>query len=126
MVRSTYYLFPIVEALREHENDTAETMARRQLEVRQKYLPENAYDLAETIAGYHRQATIIEYANDRESVGKVTAPMLDNFAPLQQTIDMDLLTRVQQWTRSSLQDLKPTLIQRRKDGFMRVAQDYMV
>ena len=79
----------------------------------------DVYDLAETIAGYHGQATIIEYANDRESVGKVTAPMLDNFAPLRQTIDMDLLTRIQQWTRSSLQDLKPTLIQRRKDGFVR-------
>jgi hypothetical protein len=32
---------------------------------------------------------------------------------------MDLLTRVQKWTADSLRDLKPTLIQRRKDGFVR-------
>jgi len=77
------------------------------------------YELAETIAARHDQAKIIEYANDRESVGKVRAPMIDNFAPLQQTIDMELLSRVQQWTADSLRDLKPTLIQRRKEKFVR-------
>lgn len=80
---------------------------------------QDVHDLAETIAGYHGRAKIIEYANDTESVGKVRAPMLDNFAPLKQTIDMDLLGRIQQWTADSLRDLKPTLIQRRKDGFVR-------
>lgn len=75
--------------------------------------------LAETIARYHGAANVIEYANDRESVGKVRAPMLDNFAPLRQAIDMDLLSRVQEWTTNSLRDLKPGLIQRRKDGFVR-------
>jgi aminoglycoside phosphotransferase family enzyme/predicted kinase len=77
------------------------------------------YELAETIAGYHGQAKIIEYANDKESVRKVRAPMLENFTPLRQAIDMDLLSRVQQWTANSLRDLKPALIQRRKDGFVR-------
>ena len=75
--------------------------------------------LAETIARYHEQANIIEYANDRESVGKVRAPMMENFSPLRQAIDMDLLSRVQQWTVNSLRELKPRLIQRRKDGFVR-------
>lgn len=77
------------------------------------------FALAETIAGYHADAKIIEFANDNESVRKVRAPMLDNFAPLKQAIDMDLLYRVQQWTANRLRDLKPTLIQRRKDGFVR-------
>jgi aminoglycoside phosphotransferase family enzyme/predicted kinase len=77
------------------------------------------YELAETIAGYHEKAKIIEYANDKESVRKVTAPMLENFTPLKQAIDMDLLARVQQWTATSLRELKPALIQRRKDGFVR-------
>lgn len=75
--------------------------------------------LAETIARYHDQANIIEYSNDRESVGKVRAPMMENFSPLRQAIDMDLLSRVQRWTSNSLRDLKPRLIQRRKDGFVR-------
>ncbi|MBT8089508.1 MAG: AAA family ATPase [Gammaproteobacteria bacterium] len=75
--------------------------------------------LAETIAGHHADATIIEFANDSESVRKVRAPMLDNFAPLKQAIDMDLLYRVQQWTVNCLRDLKPNLIRRRKDGFVR-------
>lgn len=75
--------------------------------------------LAETIARYHDQANVIEYSNDRESVGKVRAPMLENFSPLRQAIDMELLSRVQQWTVNSLRDLKPRLIQRRKDGFVR-------
>ena len=77
------------------------------------------FTLAETIADHHADAIIIEFANDNESVRKVRAPMLDNFAPLKQAIDMDLLYRVQQWTVNSLRDLKPTLIQRRKDGFVR-------
>jgi len=77
------------------------------------------YRLAETVADYHRTATTIEYTNDRESVGKVRAPMLENFAPLKQTIDMDLLNRVQVWTTDSLVELKPALIERRKDGFVR-------
>ena len=77
------------------------------------------YRLAETVAGYHRSAKTIEYANDRESVGKVRAPMLDNFAPLKQTIDMDVLVRVQAWTTDNLVELKPALIERRKNGFVR-------
>lgn len=77
------------------------------------------YALAETIATHHAQAKIIEFANDSESVRKVRAPMLENFAPLKQAIDMDLLHRVQEWTANRLLDLKPTLIQRRKDGFVR-------
>lgn len=77
------------------------------------------FALAETIAGHHAGATVIEYANDSESVRKVRAPMLENFAPLQQVIDMDLLHRVQQWTANCLLELKPALIQRRRDGFVR-------
>jgi aminoglycoside phosphotransferase family enzyme/predicted kinase len=77
------------------------------------------YALAETIAAHHGQAKIIEFANDSESVRKVRAPMLENFAPLKQAIDMDLLYRVQEWTADRLLDLKPVLIQRRKDGFVR-------
>lgn len=77
------------------------------------------YRLAETVAEYHRVATTIEYANDSESVGKVRAPMLDNFEPLKRVIDMDLLTRVQAWTTNSLVELKPALIERRKNGYVR-------
>ena len=77
------------------------------------------YELAETVAGYHRKARVIEYAGERESVKKVKVPMLDNFAPVEQAIDMDLLTRVQQWTSTSLHELKPSLVERRNHGFVR-------
>ena len=77
------------------------------------------YELAETVAGYHRKARIIEYAGERESVKKVKVPMLENFAPVEQAIDMDLLTRVQQWTSTSLLALKPSLVERRQNGFVR-------
>ncbi len=80
---------------------------------------DDVYDLAATVAGYHAGATVIEYANERESVRKVRAPMLENFSPLRQVIDMDLLTRVQHWTADSLRQRKPTLIERRKEGFVR-------
>lgn len=75
--------------------------------------------LAETVAGYHRNARIIEYGSARESVRKVRAPMLENFLPLEEAIDMRLLSRVEKWTRKTLRALKPTLIARRKDGFVR-------
>ena len=45
--------------------------------------------------------------------------MLENFSPLEKTIDMRLLARVHAWTRKNLRELKPALIQRRKDGFVR-------
>ena len=75
--------------------------------------------LAETIAANHAQARVIEYANDSESVGKVSVPILENFSPVEQAIDMDLLHRVHKWTAEQLRSLKPVLIQRRKDGFVR-------
>jgi hypothetical protein len=75
--------------------------------------------LAETIANKHEQARVIEYANDRESVGKVRAPILGNFAPVERAIDMDLLERVRLWTEATLKALKPVLIQRRQEGFVR-------
>ncbi len=75
--------------------------------------------LAETVAGYHDSARIIAYADDRESVLKIAAPMQDNFLPLRKIIDMEVLSRVQQWTAQSLRKLKPHLIRRRKDGCVR-------
>lgn len=80
---------------------------------------EDLYRLAETIAADHEQARVIEYADDRESVGKVKVPMQENFAPVERAIDMNLLTRVRRWTADNLEVLKPTLIQRRKQGFVR-------
>jgi len=75
--------------------------------------------LAETIAARHEQARVIEYANDSESVGKVSAPILENFSPVDRAIDMNLLHRIHSWTTDTLQTLKPVLIRRRKDGFVR-------
>ncbi len=75
--------------------------------------------LAETIAANHEQARVIEYANDSESVGKVSAPILGNFSPVERAIDMGLLQRVHEWTTDTLKTLKPVLIQRRKDGCVR-------
>ena len=77
------------------------------------------YELAETVAGYHGKARIIAYAGKRESVKKVKVPMLENFAPVEQAIDMGLLTRVQEWTSASLYEIRPALVQRRKNGFVR-------
>jgi len=82
-------------------------------------LENDVYSLAETVAHNHESARIIEYADDRESVNKVSAPMLDNFAPVAKVIDMEILERVHQWTVQSLEDLKPVLIERRKAGFVR-------
>jgi len=84
-----------------------------------KLREEDMLRLAETIAARHEQARVIEYANDSESVGKVSAPILENFAPVEQAIDMELLHRVHRWTAERLVTLKPVLIQRRKDGFVR-------
>ncbi len=75
--------------------------------------------LAETVAAYHANARVIGYADARESVRKVTVPMLENFAPVEQAIDMDLLTRVQEWTAAQLRELKPVLVERRMKGFVR-------
>lgn len=75
--------------------------------------------LAETVAAYHAKARVIEYADARESVRKVRVPMLENFAPVEQAIDMDLLTRVQKWTATQLRELKPVLVERRMNEFVR-------
>ena len=75
--------------------------------------------LAETIAANHGRARVIEYANDSESVGKVRAPILENFMPVERAIDMNLLHRVHRWTTDTPEHLMPVLISRRKGGFVR-------
>lgn len=84
-----------------------------------KLREEDMRRLAETIAAAHEGARVIEYADDSESVGKVSAPILENFSPVEQAIDMNVLHQVHEWTTATLKALKPALIRRRKNGFVR-------
>lgn len=75
--------------------------------------------LAETVAGYHSEATSLSYKTEEDSVERVRAPMLDNFPPVKRLADMDMLQALKEWTEKSLRDLEPTLIRRRKNAFVR-------
>ena len=76
-------------------------------------------ELAETIAEYHRDANRLDYRNDEDSLQSIREPVLDNFPPIVSVVDMDATRHVQEWAETSLRELESTLIQRRKNGFVR-------
>lgn len=76
-------------------------------------------ELAETIAAYHRDANRLDYRSDEDSLQSIREPVLDNFPPIVSVVDMDATRHVQEWAETSLRELESTLIQRRKNGFVR-------
>ncbi len=75
--------------------------------------------LADTIAGYHRDANIVDYKSDADAIEQVATPMLDNFAPISALVDMNVVRRIKKWTEESLENLEGELIERRKASFVR-------
>ena len=75
--------------------------------------------LAETIACYHREASVIPFTSASEALQLVKAPMLDNFAPIRASVDMRAVRRIQAWTEESLQTHEGLLIERHKSGYVR-------
>ncbi len=76
-------------------------------------------NLAETIAGYHRRASRLEFPGNEEAMQRVRGPMLENFPLVRQLEHMDVLQRIHDWTERSLCELEPVLIERCRNGFVR-------
>lgn len=77
-------------------------------------------ELAEMIAARHDSAAVFVQANAEAAVASVVQnPMLQNFADLKAHVSPDDLQPLSSWTRSSLHDLWPTLLQRQDAGFIR-------
>jgi len=76
-------------------------------------------DLAETIAAYHHDATVLDFSGDQDAVRQINTPQLDNFPPINSVTNLKTTQHVRAWTVQSLRDLEPTLIDRHKNGFVR-------
>jgi len=76
-------------------------------------------DLAETIDGYHAKAEIVPLVDEEQAVDDVSAPMFENFPPLQGVANPAQLDDVRSWTENTLDGLRGNLLQRREAGFVR-------
>ena len=75
--------------------------------------------LAETIAGYHRDAALVPFENAARAFRLASSPMRDNFTPISQSVDMTAVRRIQAWTEASLSLHEQALIERHRSGFIR-------
>lgn len=80
---------------------------------------EDMRELAETIDGYHAKAEVDPLVDEEEAVNDVSAPMLENFPPLRRVANPGQLDSVRAWTENALSELRGSLLQRRKAGFVR-------
>ena len=76
-------------------------------------------DLAATIAAYHRDAVVLDFAGEEDAIHEIREPQLDNFPPIKSVTDLLTARHIEAWTERSLKELEQTLVQRRKQGFVR-------
>lgn len=76
-------------------------------------------DLAETIAQYHEESPVNPFHSANDTIEALSAPMYDNFPPLEPHVDASLLARVRDWTERSLGDSTSELVERHRQGFVR-------
>ena len=77
------------------------------------------YELAEMIATQHDSAAIIDQLNVKDVFESIRAPMLENIEHLKSHVSRDELHELSSWTKKSLRDLRSSLMQRQRDGFVR-------
>jgi aminoglycoside phosphotransferase family enzyme/predicted kinase len=76
-------------------------------------------DLATTIAGYHREAVVLDFPGAEGAVRQIREPQLENFSPINSVTDLRTARHIEAWTKRSISELEQTLVQRHKHGFVR-------
>jgi len=76
-------------------------------------------DLATTIAAYHRDAVVLDFAGEERAVRQITEPQLENFPPITSVTDLRTARHIEAWTKRSISELEQTLVQRHEHGFVR-------
>ena len=77
------------------------------------------HDVAATIAAYHRDAVVLEFADKEDAVRQIREPQLENFPPINSVTDLRTARHIEAWTGRSLSQLEQTLVHRHKHGFVR-------
>jgi len=77
------------------------------------------YELAEMITTQHDSAAIVDQLNVKDVFESIRAPMLENIEHLKSHVSRDKLHELSSWTKKSLRELRLTLMQRQRDGFVR-------
>jgi aminoglycoside phosphotransferase family enzyme/predicted kinase len=77
-------------------------------------------ELAEMIAAHHGMAAVIEQRDAKDAIESIRHPMLENVEHLKPYVSRDVLQGLSAWTISNLQVLRTALVQRQRDGFIRV------
>ena len=76
-------------------------------------------ELAEMVATRHGLVDVATQLSGAEALESVRHPMLENIEHLQPYASRDDLQSLSSWTSKNLRDLETTLLQRRKNGFIR-------
>ena len=75
--------------------------------------------LAETVATTHVSIPVYDATNAETCFGAIRQAMLDNFDYLEENGNEDTISRLESWTRQSLDDARDVLIHRYESGFVR-------
>jgi len=81
--------------------------------------PRDMPPLAETVARIHEQAAVSRCPTPGDALRRASAPMPDNFPPMEPYADPAALGRVRDWTRRQLATCEETLAERDHSGFVR-------
>jgi aminoglycoside phosphotransferase family enzyme/predicted kinase len=84
-----------------------------------KLTVEDVKDLAVTIADYHGRVRRIDFTNEREAFELVRSPVVENFPYVRQVLDDAAVNRIDYWSSKRLVRLRPLLVARHRDGFVR-------
>lgn len=80
---------------------------------------DDMYELAEKVAGYHRDAKSLDYVSDKDALERVTSPVRENFLYVRPHIEIETLQAIEDGTENALHRLESQLIDRQKSGYVR-------
>ena len=76
-------------------------------------------ELAVTVADFHDRIPRIDYLDEQTAFELVRSPMVENFPYVRQVLDDASVNRIEYWSAKHLERLRPVLVARHRDGYVR-------
>lgn len=80
---------------------------------------EDMRELAENVAAFQLDSEALDFVDEAQAIEHVQQPMQDNFTILEGHADEERLRRIREWTFANLERLRPDLVARHRDGYVR-------
>ena len=75
--------------------------------------------LAVTVADFHQRVARIPFTDERKAFELVRSPVVENFPYVRRALDDELVNRIEYWSAKYLDRLRPRLMARHRDGYVR-------